>query len=458
MKIISLNIRGFKVKGKFGWVRSICLKERPWVAVFQETKCKDVSDSWVHSLWGDLNCGFIQKGAVGKSGGFLMVWDKNAFEVDGTTSCDFFVAIRGKWKTTGEESIIVNIYGPHKDHKKIIMWDLLDKLMGSSNSKWLLCGDFNEVRSSSERLNTQFHQGRADLFNDFVSRNCLVEIPISGRKFTKISDDGLKFSKLDRVLVSDGFLQLWEDLSIITLDRHLSDNCPLILRDKVLDYGPRPFKVFDEWFNCVDVGEVIKEAWEQPIVGSRKDCAFRDKLKNVKVALKSWSHNKFGSLDSEINALKKEAMEWELKAESNILSVLDRAKWLDCRRHWVEKEKVKSNMLKQKAKVKWILDGDENSKFFHATLRRKYNKSNFRGLVVDGVWQEDPVLVKDTIFNHFKNQFAKKMDHGPRIFGGFRSFKLATGGLDNTRNSSPANGPSGPIVHEVNIAEQICLE
>ncbi|XP_071726851.1 uncharacterized protein [Rutidosis leptorrhynchoides] len=73
-----------------------------------------------------------------------------------------------------------------------------------------------------------------------------------------------------------------DDLSIIALDHDLSDHCPLLLRDKIIDYGPKPFKVFDEWFNCTGIDNVIIEAWNQPIRGSRKDYNFRDKLKNVK--------------------------------------------------------------------------------------------------------------------------------------------------------------------------------
>ncbi|XP_071718462.1 uncharacterized protein [Rutidosis leptorrhynchoides] len=415
MKILSLNVRGFAVKGKIGWVRSICLRERPCIAVLQETKCKTISESWVQSIWGNSNCGFIQKEVVGKSGGLLIIWDKSAFEVDSTTGCDFFLAIKGRWKNSGKESTIVNVYGPHKDRNKVLMWDLLEKLINSISTAWLLCGDFNEVRECSDRLNSQFYQRRADRFNDFITRNNLIEIPICGRKFTRISDDGLKFSKLDRFLVTDNFISLWEDLSVIALDQNLSDHCPLILRDKVLDYGPKPFKVFNEWFECIDIGDIIQEAWNQPIRGKRKDCLFRDRLKNVKLALKSWSNSKFGGLDNEIKKLKEEAMEWELKAESQPLSDLDRALWLECRRIWIEKEKIKTGMLKQKARVKWTIDGEENSKFFHAAIRRKYNKSNFRGINIDGVWFEDPETVKGFIFQHFQKQFSKITGCRPRL-------------------------------------------
>ncbi|XP_071689204.1 uncharacterized protein [Rutidosis leptorrhynchoides] len=267
-----------------------------------------------------------------------------------------------------------------------------------------------------ERLNCVFHQSRASRFNRFIANNNLVEIPINGKRFTRISDDGTKFSKLDRFFVNDKFMRLWANLSVVPLDRRDSDHCPLLLRDRIIDFGPKPFKIFDEWFNKEGVDKVIIEAWGKGIESTRGDCVFRDKLKNVKRDLRMWSKKEFGNLDAEINELKQEATRLELLAESGCISDSDRVVWLDTRKRWVDKERIKMSMLKQKARIRWILEGNENSKYFHSTIRRKLNKSNIRGLNINGSWVEDPKVVKDTVFVHFKNIFSKKNITRPSLW------------------------------------------
>ncbi|XP_071728542.1 uncharacterized protein [Rutidosis leptorrhynchoides] len=283
------------VKGKFGWVRDICGKERPDIAAFQETKCKNVKDTWVHALW-----------------------------VESASSNEYFLAIRGKWCGSGHESIIVNVYGPHNDIKKQVMWNSLDNLVISIDSAWVVCGDFNEVRNQSDRLNCVFHHSRANRFNEFIARNNLIEIPINGKRFTCISDDGTNLGPNN-------------------------------------NFGPKPFKIFDEWLKQDGVDQVVHGAWGKLMGGGRKECIFRDKLKNVKNDLKSWSKSEW-NLDREINELKDKATNFESLADVGTISEIDRARWLETRRTWLEKEKIKSGMLKQKARIRWVLEGDENSK------------------------------------------------------------------------------------------------
>ncbi|XP_071714871.1 uncharacterized protein [Rutidosis leptorrhynchoides] len=319
MKSISLNIRSFKIGGvedKFGWVRKLIVSEKPTFLALQETKLHTVDFRWVFSLWGSNNCEFIQRAMVGKSGGQLLIWDTDEFEAESTIAIDFVIGIKGVWKKSGSKVNILNIHGPHDDHNKQTLWaSLVSLLCSNKDEAWLICGDFNEVRCPSERLNCDFISNRARWFNDFIEQCHLVEIPLSGRIFTRVSEDGIKFSKLDRFLVCEKFMDIWQNLSATALERKHSDHCPIMLKDDEKNFGPKPFKLFDAWLDEDGVDQIIKDAWDIKPSGNRLDCVFRNKLKNVKEALKSWSKTKFSSLDNEIEALKIAAQEMETKAE-----------------------------------------------------------------------------------------------------------------------------------------------
>nr|GEV31370.1 putative ribonuclease H protein At1g65750 family [Tanacetum cinerariifolium] len=345
-RIISLNILGIGEDGKKGWISSIIRKERPDILGLQETKSGIVDDRWVEELWGDRGCGFTQLPANGNSGGILLMWDTNVF--------------------------------------------LCKEAMGD------------------ERLSTLMDRlGEMREFNEFVNDTNLVETPMRGRKYTRVSDDGLKFSKLDRFLMNEDFLNRWGSLYVVALDRKLSDHCPIVLKDVDVDFGPKPFRFFDIWLEEKDVGQVVESVWNKDARSRRPDCRFRDKLKNVKEELKKWSKDKFGPVKEKIELHRKEAMGWELEAENKGLSENERSMWLEERRLWFEKEREAISMARQKARIKWDVEGDENSRFFHSYIKRRNNKKNIRGLMVNGMWCEDPILIKAEVARHYKKLFSK---------------------------------------------------
>ncbi|KAL7615337.1 hypothetical protein Lser_V15G05964 [Lactuca serriola] len=46
--------------------------------------------------------------------------------------------------------------------------------------------------------------------------------------------------------------------------------------------------------------------------------------------------------------------------------------------------------LKQKARLRWDIDGDENSKFFHGIVNNNKRKNRINGLNLDGDWVSEP--------------------------------------------------------------------
>ncbi|GKC13210.1 putative ribonuclease H protein [Tanacetum coccineum] len=304
------------------------------------------------------------------------------------------------------------------ENERAALWDRISRVLAPSDTCWCIFGDFNEVRRLDERLNSEFSKKEALAFNDFIRSEQLIDVPLGGKRFTRISDDGRKFSKLDRYLITEDFQEIWRNLGSVALDRKLSDHCLIVLLDKGLDFGPKPFRFFDAWLKDVEMIDVVKEAWGAPVSTITPDCVFRDKLKNVKHALKEWSKKKYGGLEQEIDSSRKEAGRWEREAELRPLEIDEIEAWQRARLDWIEKDGLKAKMLRQKARVRWYEEGDENSKFFHSTVRKRYRKNGFTGLMVDGRWNENPDDIKQTVFNYYQGVFKETNSNRPRFASG----------------------------------------
>nr|GEV03226.1 hypothetical protein [Tanacetum cinerariifolium] len=71
--------------------------------------------------------------------------------------------------------------------------------------------------------------------------------------------------------------------------------------------------------------------------------------------------------------------------------------------HDINSANARDNM--KKAKIKWAIEGDENSKFFHGIINRKRANLAIKGVMADGEWVDDPYRVKEELRLHFANRF-----------------------------------------------------
>ncbi|GJS41800.1 hypothetical protein Tco_0566843 [Tanacetum coccineum] len=65
----------------------------------------------------------------------------------------------------------------------------------------------------------------------------------------------------------------------------------------------------------------------------------------------------------------------------------------------------------QKSKVKWAVEGDENSKFFHGIINKRRAQLAIRGIFVDGFWETEPGPNAQSVMDgNFRNDFSPIMD------------------------------------------------
>lgn len=85
--------------------------------------------------------------------------------------------------------------------------------------------------------------------------------------------------------------------------------------------------------------------------------------------------------------------------------------------------------LFQKSRVKWVKEGDLNTRFFHNWINARNKRSEIHGLWVGGSWIDSVNEVKGEIFNYFQNHFDAVPSAVPKFDQS--SFKRKLGDAEN---------------------------
>ncbi|GKC10692.1 RNA-directed DNA polymerase, eukaryota [Tanacetum coccineum] len=346
-------------------------------------------------LWGNFSFDFTLSPSIGFSGGILCVWDPNIFLKDNATISDSFVAVRGTWVSSSTKLMIVSVYAPQDLSEKKSLWEYITHIIDLWDGECIILGDFNEFRSEHERFGSIFNVSSAKAFNHFISASGLIDLPLEWYSYTWSIKSASKMSKLDRFLVSEGLLMLFPSLSALCLERHLSDHRPIIMREGVADYGLSPFRVYHSWFTKDGFDKLVEDSWKTlSFADSSKITILRKKFQALKASIKAWcKDDKQRSINERTSLLKE-------------LHNINKCHSLD---------------MAQKAKVRWSIEGDENSKFFHGIINMKRSQLAIRGVLIEGDWIDKPYRVKNEFLNHFSNRFARPT--GPNIVLDSNMFK-----------------------------------
>ncbi|GJZ56133.1 RNA-directed DNA polymerase, eukaryota, partial [Tanacetum coccineum] len=196
--------------------------------------------------------------------------------------------------------------------------------------------------------------------------------------------------------------------SSVALERYLSDHRPIFLRESRHDYGPVPFKLYHFWFEIEGFDKFVEDSWKNIHVTDHNDylCLLR-KLKALKESIKGWITLYRERKNCKKKILLNELSKFDTDLDQGAVEGIDINRRAEVVRLLQEIEKSENMEAAQKAKVRWAIEGDENSKYYHGVINKKRGQASLRGVMVDGKWVEDPLYVKNEFYDHFKHRFEK---------------------------------------------------
>ncbi|KAL2930019.1 LINE-1 retrotransposable element ORF2 protein [Bienertia sinuspersici] len=118
------------------------------------------------------------------------------------------------------------------------------------------------------------------------------------REEVQVTDDRV-WSKVDRVMANEKWLELFQDANAVFLTEGCSDHCPALLRMNFeVGKGRKPFKYFQMWQQAPNYSQRIQQAWEGEVKGTAM-FQVTQKLKRVKTSLKELNKKGFNNLQAE---------------------------------------------------------------------------------------------------------------------------------------------------------------
>jgi len=149
--ILCWNIRGLNARHKQLALRSAISSSGCSVVCLQESKKELFDDAFIKECCPPGFDEYVNVPSNGASGGLIIIWKSAVFSGLVMHCTSFAISVHFTSKQSAQSWSLVNIYGPCQGEERYEYIKWLFDLEIPDDEDWLLLGDFNFIRSTSNR-------------------------------------------------------------------------------------------------------------------------------------------------------------------------------------------------------------------------------------------------------------------------------------------------------------------
>lgn len=310
--------------------------------------------------------------------------------------------------------LVTFVHGRCNRYDRRSLWDYL---IASSevNLPWLVAGDFNVILDQSEKIGGRLvRESVVAEFSDMIQVSSLIDAGFNGSTYTwwnKQTGRKRIMQRLDRVLFNAHWLDLFQDTHVAHLNKTCSDHSPLLVNIQMSSHGAgKAFRYLSVWAGHSSFMDLVSQSWESPIEG-RPMVKFAKKLFRLRKVLAIWNRTTFGRIDQQVHNAEDEVLARENDFEASP-SEEARAALSLAQANLQAKLKVEEDFWKQKANLKWQREGDKNTRFFQASVKKKRQKLYIHKIRNrEGYWLTSSNDIQQEAVDFFSDQLQGELSN-----------------------------------------------
>ncbi|XP_062075245.1 uncharacterized protein LOC133779282 [Humulus lupulus] len=253
------------------------------------------------------------------------------------------------------------------------LWRDLSRISLSVNA-WMVIGDFNAPFSAGD-ISSGCPIASSEL-GDSIGWKSIAKVEAiksMGSYFTWTNNqDGLAriYSKIDHAINEDWLDVFPQSLAVFQWEV-VSDHCSCIVSNIALkSMGTKLFKYYNFWSSHPDFNQLVLKSWNAPVQASGLKAIFA-RLVRLKHQLKKLNRDWFGDVGLGYQVAMEALQTAQFQAQARPLDFQLQEAVREKASEFHYHEQIYHSFLVQRSKINWIRNGDVNSSFFHAFLKKR---------------------------------------------------------------------------------------
>lgn len=311
------------------------------------------------------------------------------------------------------------VYGKNTELDRRLLWEEISRLAFSSPlciTPWLLLGDFNQIAETSEHFSVNHSfvplRGIED-FQDCLRDNNLSDIPSRDVYYTW-SNHQLEnpiIRKLDRAVGNGEWFNSFPSTIAVFDPPGDSDHSPcIIMLSNLPQRSKKSFKYFSFLATHPTFLTCIASAWDKETLVGSKMFLLGEHLNEAKKACRSLNRQGFSNLQQRTSEALASLEDIQIQLLSIPSDSLFRQEHV-ARKKWDFFAKALESFFRQKSKIKWLKDGDANTRFFHRAVMAHQAKNLIKYLRnIDDSRVENVDQIKEMIVFYYTHLLGSESE------------------------------------------------